>query len=364
MTPRVLSAIQPTSSSFHIGNHLGALQNWVAMQDTHDCVYGIADLHAITVEQDPAALRHQTLVSFAQLLALGIDPDRSVLFVQSHVAEHTQLMWALSCITGLGEANRMTQFKDKAAKGGAATASVGLLTYPILQAADILLPKASVVPVGKDQAAHLELSREIARSFNHKFGETFPEPQAVFTEAPVVLGTDGEKKMSKSIGNTIEILADPADLTKQVMSAVTDTQRPLKSDPGHPEACNVCQLHKVLSPDYEQLWASERAATTGCADLKRLLAERLVAHYAPARERYRELMATPKEIDAILAACARHGVVPGIHANEELAAMWIDRGFRLVTVGYDQFSVLDGLRGALDASRGSAPSGPGSAGYR
>ncbi|MSW38627.1 MAG: tryptophan--tRNA ligase, partial [Actinobacteria bacterium] len=178
MTKRVLSAIQPTSESFHIGNHLGALRNWVAMQETHECVYGIADLHAITVEQDPAKLRHQTLVSVAQLIALGIDPKRSILFVQSHVPEHTQLMWALSCITGLGEANRMTQFKDKSAKGGTSSTSVGLLTYPILQAADILLYQANAVPVGEDQRQHLELTRDLAIRFNGRFGDTFVVPEA------------------------------------------------------------------------------------------------------------------------------------------------------------------------------------------
>ena len=169
-----------------------------------------------------------------------------------------------------------------------------------------MLPKASVVPVGKDQAAHLELSREIARSFNNKFGETFPEPQAVFTTAPVVLGTDGEKKMSKSLNNTIDILSDAETIKKQVMGSVTDTKRPLKSDPGHPEACNVCQLHKLVSANYEELWQNERTAATGCADMKRLLAERLTAHYAPARERYQELLAQPHEIDAILHAGADH----------------------------------------------------------
>jgi tryptophanyl-tRNA synthetase len=172
MTPRVLSGIQPTSDSFHVGNHLGALQNWVAMQETHDCVYFIADMHAITVEQDPKTLRNRTLLSYAQLLALGIDPNKSTLIVQSHVPEHAQLMWVMSSITGLGEANRMTQFKDKSAKGGAATASVGLLTYPILQAADILLYQANAVPVGEDQRQHLELTRDLAIRFNGRFGDT------------------------------------------------------------------------------------------------------------------------------------------------------------------------------------------------
>ena len=299
---RAYSGIQPSGAP-HLGNDLGAIRNYVKLQDQYESIYCIVDYHALTSVHDGERLRRQTREMAAALLALGLDPNRCTLFVQSHRPEVQELAWILMTVTPVSWVERTPTYKEKKASQPD-DVNHGLLTYPILQAADILLPKASVVPVGKDQAAHLELSREIARSFNHKFGETFPEPQAVFTEAPVVLGTDGEKKMSKSLGNTIEILADPADLTKQVMGAVTDTKRPLKSDPGHPEACNVCQLHKVLSPDYEQLWASERAATTGCADMKRLLAERLVAHYAPARERYRELMATPKEIDAILAAGA------------------------------------------------------------
>jgi tryptophanyl-tRNA synthetase len=228
-----------------------------------------------------------------------LDPNKCTLFVQSHRPEVLELAWILMTVTPVSWVERTPTYKEKKLNQPD-DVNHGLLTYPILQAADILLPKASVVPVGKDQAAHLELSREIARSFNHKFGETFPEPTAVFTESPVVLGTDGEKKMSKSMNNTIDILSDAETIKKQVMSAVTDVKRPLKSDPGHPEACNVCQLHKLVNPDYKELWESERNATTGCADLKRALAERLTAHYAPARERYQELLALPHEIDNIL----------------------------------------------------------------
>jgi tryptophanyl-tRNA synthetase len=180
----------------------------------------------------------------------------------------------------------------------------GLLTYPVLQAADIVMYKASLVPVGKDQAAHLELSREIVRAFNARYGPTFPEPQAVFTEAPVVLGTDGVKKMSKSVGNTIDILGEPALIRKQVMSMVTDTKRILRTDPGRPEVCNVCQLHRFFGPDYEEIWDGERTARTGCVDTKKLLADRIIRHYAAARERYAELMAHPAEVDGILEAGA------------------------------------------------------------
>ena len=180
----------------------------------------------------------------------------------------------------------------------------GLLTYPVLQAADISLYKATEVPVGRDQAAHLELTREIVRAFNHRYGDTFPEAKAVFTEAPVVLGTDGVRKMSKSLGNTIEILGEPDLIRKQVMSMVTDTQRILRTQPGRPEICNVCQLHRFFGPDYEEIWDGERTARTGCVDTKKLLADRIIRHYAPARERYAELMAHPAEIEGILEAGA------------------------------------------------------------
>ncbi|MEY3606510.1 MAG: Tryptophan--tRNA ligase [Actinomycetota bacterium] len=248
MTPRVLSGIQPTSDSFHVGNHLGALQNWVAMQETHDCVYFIADMHAITVEQDPKTLRNRTLLSYAQLLALGIDPNKSTLIVQSHVPEHAQLMWVMSSITGLGEANRMTQFKDKSAKGGAATASVGLLTYPILQAADILLYQANAVPVGEDQRQHLELTRDLAIRFNGRFGDTFTVP-----EAHIVKGTakiqdlqDPTAKMSKSSPSGCINLLDPLKTTeKKIKSAVTDSDSVVAFDPAN--KAGVSNLLTIMS---------------------------------------------------------------------------------------------------------------------
>jgi tryptophanyl-tRNA synthetase len=248
MTPRVLSGIQPTSDSFHVGNHLGALQNWVAMQETHECVYFIADMHAITVEQDPKTLRNRTLLSYAQLLALGIDPNRSTLIVQSHVPEHAQLMWVMSSITGLGEANRMTQFKDKSAKGGAATASVGLLTYPILQAADILLYQANAVPVGEDQRQHLELTRDLAIRFNGRFGDTFTVP-----EAHIVKGTakiqdlqDPTAKMSKSSPSGCINLLDPLKTTeKKIKSAVTDSDSVVAFDPAN--KAGVSNLLTIMS---------------------------------------------------------------------------------------------------------------------
>jgi tryptophanyl-tRNA synthetase len=239
----------------------------------------------------------------AALLALGLDPERCTLFVQSHRPEHTELAWLLATVTPVSWLERTPTYKEKK-QNQPDDINHGLLTYPVLQAADIVIYKASLVPVGKDQAAHLELSREIVRAFNARYGETFLEPQAVYTEAPIVLGTDGVRKMSKSLGNAIDIFAPADEIRRQVMSMVTDTQRILRTDPGRPEICNVCQLQRFFGDDYLELWDGERTARTGCVDMKRLLGDRIVAHYAPARERYADLMAHPEHIDEILRAGA------------------------------------------------------------
>ena len=295
---RIFSGIQPTGRP-HLGNDLGAIRNYVALQDRYEAIYCVVDYHALTHVHDPEVLRRQTLEMAAALIALGLDPKRCTLFVQSDRPEHTELCWLLSTVTPVGWLLRTPTYKEKR-QNQPDDVNNGLLSYPVLQAADIVLYKASLVPVGKDQAAHLELSREIVRAFNARYGETFPEPQAVYTEAPVVLGTDGVKKMSKSIGNTIEVLAEPDVIKKQVMSMVTDTQRGLRSDPGRPEVCNVCQMHRHFGDDYEEIWNGERNARTGCVDTKKLLAERIIAHYAQARETYRELMADTARLRAIL----------------------------------------------------------------
>ena len=299
---RVFSGIQP-SGLIHLGNDLGAIRNYVRLQDEYDSIYCIVDYHALTSTHDPEVLRQGVREMAAGLLALGLDPERCTLFVQSHRPEHTELAWLFATVTPVSWVERTPTFKEKR-QTQPDDVNHGLLTYPILQAADIAIYKASRVPVGKDQAAHLELSREIVRAFNHRYGETFPQAQAVFTEAPVVLGTDGARKMSKSVGNTIDILAEPDLIRKQVMSMVTDTQRILRTDPGRPEVCNVCQLQPFFGDDYEDLWDGERTARTGCVDMKKLIGERIVRHYAPARERYVELMANPAEVDGILEAGA------------------------------------------------------------
>ena len=300
--PRIFSGIQP-SGLVHLGNDLGAIRNYVALAEQYEAIYCIVDYHALTTTHDASVLRSRTREMAAGLLALGLDPDRCTLFVQSHRPEHTELMWLLSTVTPVSWLERSPTYKEKV-QLQPDDVNHGLLTYPVLQAADIVIYKATLVPVGRDQAAHLELSREIVRAFNRRYGDTFPEPKAVYTEAPVVLGTDGVKKMSKSVGNTIDILAEPDLIRKQVMSMVTDTQRIKRTDPGRPEVCNVCQLQPFFGDDYEDLWDGERTARTGCVDMKKLLAERIVRHYTPARERYAELMAHPAEVDGILEAGA------------------------------------------------------------
>src|SRR6476659_5398092 len=300
--PRIFSGIQPSGVP-HIGNDLGAIRNYVKLQFEYEAIYCIVDYHALTSLHDADVLRRQTREMAAGLLALGLEPDRCTLFVQSHRPEVTELAWLLATVTPVTWLERTPTYKEKR-ETQPDDVNHALLTYPVLQAADIVIYKATHVPVGKDQAAHLELSREIVRAFNHRYGETFPEPQAVFTEAPVVLGTDGVRKMSKSLDNTIEILAEPDTIRRQVMSMVTDTKRILRTDPGRPEVCNVCQLHRFFGPDYEVIWDGERTARTGCVDTKKLLADRIIAHYAPARERYLELVAHPELVEGTLEAGA------------------------------------------------------------
>jgi tryptophanyl-tRNA synthetase len=300
--PRTFSGIQP-SGVVHLGNDLGAIRNFVKLQFEYEAIYCIVDYHALTSTHDGGVLRARTREMAASLLALGLDPDRCSLFVQSHRPEVTELAWLLTTVTPVSWLERTPTYKEKK-RDQPDDVNHGLLTYPVLQAADIVIYKASLVPVGKDQAAHLELTREIVRSFNNRYGDTFPEPQAVYTEAPTVLGTDGVHKMSKSLGNTIDILASPEVIRKQVMSMVTDTKRILRTDPGRPEVCNVCQLQPAFGDDYESLWEGERTARTGCVDMKKLLSDRIIAHYAEARETYADLMDHPDRLQEILAAGA------------------------------------------------------------
>jgi tryptophanyl-tRNA synthetase len=307
--PRVLSGIQPTADSFHLGNYVGALRQWVSMQEDHDAFYCVVDLHAITLEQpDPAVLRNRTLVSAAQLLALGVDPDRSTLFVQSHVPEHAQLAWVLQCLTGFGEASRMTQFKDKSSREGAGTTSVGLFTYPVLQAADILLYQAHRVPVGEDQRQHLELTRDLAARFNGRYGDTFTLPEAYIPAggAKVLDLQTPEKKMSKSLppAGCINLLDDPKVTAKKIRSAVTDTGREVVADPvAKPGVTNLLTIHSAFSGEtIAQL--EERFAGRGYGDLKKELAEVVTDALAPVQRRTAELLADTGELERLLAAGA------------------------------------------------------------
>lgn len=304
--PRVLSGIQPTADSFHLGNYLGAVRNWVSMQDTHDAFYCVVDLHAITMGHDPVALRNRTRVSVAQLLALGLDPDRCTLFVQSHVPEHAQLGWVLSCITGFGEAGRMVQFKDKSAKAGQDSTTVGLFTYPILQAADILLYQADQVPVGEDQRQHLELTRDLAQRFNTRYGKTFNVPSAYIVKdtAKITDLQDPTSKMSKSASSPngiIELLDDPARSAKKIKSAVTDTGREILYDEENkPGISNLLTIYAALTNRaIDELL--EMYDGRGYGDLKKDLAEVLVEFVKPIQERTKAYLDDPAQLDKVLA---------------------------------------------------------------
>lgn len=298
---RVFSGIQPSGAS-HLGNYLGAQANYVAMQETGDTIYAIVDWHALTSVHDGAELRQLTHDMVLDLLAVGLDPARCALIRQSDFPEHAELAWIFNTVTPVSWVERTPTYKEKRQQG--LENSVGLLDYPILQAADIVIYKATHVPVGRDQAAHLELSREIVRAFNRRYGEVFPEPQPVFTDAPTVLGIDGAAKMSKSAGNTIPIFAEPDEIRRLVMSMVTDPLRIRRTDPGRPEVCNVCQLHRFFGDDYLQIQDGERTARTGCVDTKRLLAERIIEFFRPMRARRAELAADPTVVEDTLAAGA------------------------------------------------------------
>lgn len=298
---RVFSGIQPSGAS-HLGNYLGAQVNYVALQDRYDAIYGIVDLHALTTVHDGETLRSLTHDMVLDLLAVGLDPARCTLIRQSDIPEHAELCWLFDTVVPVSWLERTPTYKEKREQG--VDNSNALLSYPVLQAADIVIYKATKVPVGKDQAPHLELSREIVRAFNHRYGPIFPEPQPVFTEAPVVIGTDGARKMSKSAGNTIPIFAAPDEIRRLVMSMVTDPLRIRRTDPGRPEVCNVCQLHRFFGDDFESIWDGERSARTGCVDTKKLLAERIIERFRPMRERRAQLAAEPDYVEEVLRAGA------------------------------------------------------------
>jgi tryptophanyl-tRNA synthetase len=304
--PRVFSGIQPTSESFHLGNYLGALKQWVAMQATHDAVYCVVDLHAITLDPPaPEVFRSRIRASAAQLLAAGVDPQRCTLFAQSHVPAHAQLSWVLECVTGYGEASRMTQFKDKSGRSGTESITVGLFTYPVLMAADILLYQTDVVPVGDDQRQHLELTRDLAQRFNARYGETFVVPSAYIPKGASRIYDLQEPtaKMSKSLGDagTINLLDDPAQIVKKFKRAVTDAETEIRFDPAaKPGVSNLLVVLGAVTDRSPEAVAADFDGQ-GYGALKTAVAEAVVAFVEPIAKRTRELLDDPAELDRILA---------------------------------------------------------------
>ena len=301
---RVFSGARPTGKQ-HIGNYLGAIQNYVKLQQNYECVYCIVDIHALTTLEDTHMLKANTRDMILDWLAAGLDPDKSILFVQSHVPEVTELFTLLSMVTPLSWLLRVTTFKEKV-KMQPHNVNYGLVGYPVLMTADIVLYKADTVPVGEDQLPHLEIAREIVRRFNNIFGETFPEPQAKLTNFPMVLGRDGEKKMSKSLDNHIELAASPEETTRRIMAAFTDPARKFRNDPGHPEVCNIYHLHNFYtSLKLDEIAKRCRAAEIGCVECKRMLADNLNKDLAPFRERRAQFAEKPGYVDEVLADGAR-----------------------------------------------------------
>jgi tryptophanyl-tRNA synthetase len=316
---RIFSGIQP-SGALHIGNYLGAVKNWVDLQHKYESFFCIVDYHAITLPYEPADLRARTADMASSLLAAGLDPAKCTLFVQSMVPEHTELAWIFNTLTPLGELERMTQFKDKASREESVPA--GLLNYPVLQAADILLYLADLVPVGEDQVQHLELSREIARKWNARFDSPptsaeslagaahppgfFPEPQPLLTPTRRIMGLDGQTKMSKSLGNTIDLLEEPASIWEKLRPAVTDPARVRRTDPGTPEVCNIYHLHKAFSPPatVEHVAVQCRTAGWGCLDCKKVLLQSMQTELDPIRARAKEIAAKPGQVADVLNAGA------------------------------------------------------------
>ena len=319
---RVLSGIQPTAESFHLGNYLGAVKQWVELQSGHDAFYCVVDLHALTVETDPTVLRRRTLASVAQLIALGVDPQKCTLFIQSHVPEHNQLAWVFECITGFGEAGRMTQFKDKSQKSGSDRTVVGLFTYPILQAADIMLYQANLVPVGEDQRQHIELTRDLGERFNSRFGSSLTIPEAYILKSAAKINDlqDPLAKMSKSAASNsgvIDILDNPDINSKKIKSAVTDTGKEVRFDEKNkPGISNLLTIHSALSgksiPEIENSFANK-----GYGDFKTEVAEVVTSYFTPIRKKAEELLADSKGLEDALA--------DGAEKAREVAAATLSR---------------------------------------
>jgi tryptophanyl-tRNA synthetase len=302
---RVLSGIQP-SGTIHIGNYFGAIENWVRLTKEYDCFFMIVDYHAITVSYEPSLMQQRIWDAALDNMAAGLDPALCTIFIQSHVPEHTELCWLLNCVTPLGELSRMTQFKEKSERERE-NVTAGLLNYPILQAADILIYKADAVPVGEDQAQHIELTREVARRFNGRFGDYFPEPQTLLGRGARIMGIDGESKMSKSLGNAIGVAEEPDAIWEKLRPAKTDVARKRRSDPGHPDRCNIFSYHKLVTPDDQvrEIIEGCTSAGIGCIDCKKVFFENLMKVLDPIREKRKELERKPEFVREALREGAR-----------------------------------------------------------
>ncbi len=293
---RLFSGIQP-SGDLHIGNYLGAIRNWVSMLTQYECIFSIVDYHAITIRYDVATMQERIFNAAAECMACGLDPDKCTIFVQSHVPEHTELTWVFNTVTPMGDLGRMTQFKEKSEQHKQ-NVNVGLFDYPVLQAADILLYKAEVVPVGEDQIQHVEFSRRVARAFNSRFGETFPEPHHVTPKIGRIMGLDGKSKMSKSLNNYVSLSDSPEIIREKLARAVTDVNRKRRTDPGNPEICNIYTMHRLLSSEaeIEEVNAGCRTAEIGCLDCKAILARNMIAELMPIHVRAKELKEHPERV--------------------------------------------------------------------
>ena len=305
MIGRIFSGIQP-SGEIHIGNYVGAIRNWAKLVETYDCIYCVVDYHAITIDYEVESLQRRILDTATVLVASGLTPDRCIVFVQSHVREHTELAWIFNSVTPVGELERMTQFKEKG-RQHRHNVNVGLLDYPVLQAADILIYKAGYVPVGEDQIQHVEFSREIARKFNVRFGDTFPEPKVLLSTAPRILGLDGTSKMSKSMDNTIGLLESSEIIWEKLRTAATCEHRQRRSDPGHPEHCNIFTMHQAFSKPDEIAYVDHncRTAGFGCIDCKKILFKNMMEEIDPIQKRVKEMDEHPDYIIDVLKTGAK-----------------------------------------------------------
>ena len=328
---RIFSGIQP-SGEIHIGNYVGAIRNWAQLVNRYECIYCVVDYHAITIEYEANSMQKRILDTATILVASGLTPDKCIVFVQSHVPEHTELAWIFNCVTPVGELERMTQFKEKG-KQHRHNINVGLLDYPVLQAADILIYKAGYVPVGEDQIQHVEFSREIARKFNARYGETFPEPKVLLSTAPRILGTDGNAKMSKSMNNSLGLLDPPEVIWEKLRTAVTDVKRQRRSDPGNPDKCNIFTMHQAFSKPGQIAFVDQncRMAGIGCIECKEILFKNMMEEIGPIQNRVEEILAKPGYIvDVLKSGAARcktiaDKVMDEVRAKIGVKSDWLNR---------------------------------------